>query len=121
MKWIKSFGYAFNGLRKAWTDQRNLRIQCWVMLLVVALGYYFKIRSWEWSAIILAGALVISLELINSAIEGLTDLITREQNPLAGKVKDISAAAVLVAAAASIIIGIIIFGSRVLEILNLEF
>ena len=121
MKWIKSFGYAFNGLTKAWTDQRNLRIHCGVMVLAVALGYYFKIRPWEWCAIILMGTLVISLELINSAIETLTDLITREQNPLAAKVKDISAAAVLVAAAASIIIGIIIFGGRVLEILNLEF
>ena len=109
MKWIKSFGYAFNGLRKAWTDQRNLRIHCWVMLLAVALGFYFKIRPWEWCTIILIGALVITLELVNSAIENLTDLVTREQNPLVEKVKDISAAAVLVAAGSSIIIGIVIF------------
>ena len=118
MKWIKSLGYAFSGLRKAWTEQSNLRIHSWVMVLAVALGFYFKIHSWEWCAIILLGALVISLELINSAIENLTDLITREQNPLAGKVKDISAAAVLVAAVASILIGIIIFGRYILEILN---
>ena len=121
MRWIKSFEYALNGLRKAWTDQLNLRIHCGVLALAVALGFYFKISLWEWCTIILAGTLVISLELINSTIETLTDLITPEQNPLAGKAKDVSAAAVLVAAVASIIIGIIIFGGRVLEILNLEF
>ena len=109
MTWMKSFGYAFRGLTKAWTEQRNLRIQGWVMALVIAFGLYFKIRPWEWSTIILTGTLVISLELINSAIENLTDLVTREQNPQAEKVKDISAAAVLVAAGASVFIGIIIF------------
>ena len=114
MKWIKSFGYAFNGWRKAWTDQRHLRIHAGVMVVAVALGFYFKIRPWEWCAIILVGALVISLELINSAIENFTDLIIREQNPLAEKIKDISAAAVLVAAVSSMIIGIIIFGKRVI-------
>ena len=119
MKWIKSFGYAFNGLRKAWTDQRNLRIHGGVMALALALGFYFKIRPWEWCTIILIGALVIALELINSAIENLTDLITPEQNPSAGKIKDISAAAVLVAAVASIIIGVIIFGKYFLKFLNL--
>jgi diacylglycerol kinase len=63
-------------------------------------------------------AIVISLELVNSAIENLTDLVTREQNPLAGKVKDISASSVLVAAISSVIIGIIIFGRHVLEIVR---
>ncbi len=110
MKWIKSSGYAFNGLRKAWTGQLNLRIQSVVMAIAVVLGLYFKIRPWEWCTIIAIGAVVISLELINTAIENLTDLVTREQHPLAGKVKDISAAAVLVAAVASILIGIMIFG-----------
>jgi diacylglycerol kinase len=118
MRIIKSFGYAVNGLRKAWTEQRNLRIQCWAMAGAVALGLYFRIHRWEWCTIILMGAIVISLELVNSAIENLTDLVTREQNPLAGKVKDISAAAVWVAAVTSAIIGTIIFGKHVLEIVR---
>jgi len=116
MKLIKSFGYAFNGLRKAWTGHRNLRIQCWVMAGAVALGLYFRIRVWEWCTIILMGTFVISLELINSAIETVTDLVTRERNPLAGKAKDISASSVLVATISSVIVGIIIFGNHVLEI-----
>jgi diacylglycerol kinase len=110
MKWTKSFGFAFAGWRTAWAKHPNLRIHCWVMVAAVALGLYFKLATWEWCVIILAGTMVIALELVNSAIETLTDLVTREQNPLAGKVKDISAAAVLVAAVSSVVIGIVIFG-----------
>ena len=110
MRMIKSFGFAFKGLASAFREQLNLRIHLLALTVVVAMGFYFDIKAWEWCVLILAVSLVFSLELINSAMENLTDLVTREQNPLAGKVKDISAAAVFVASIASLIIGVIIFG-----------
>ena len=110
MKMIKSFGFAFKGLVSAFREQINLRIHLLALTVVVALGFYCDISAWEWCVLILSVSLVFSLELINTAIENLTDLVTREQNLLAGKVKDISAAAVLVASITSIIVGIIIFG-----------
>ncbi len=112
MKLIKSLGFALNGLTSAWRGQANLRIHFIATLVASSLGFYFKIRPWEWCVIILVCTLVISLELINTAIEHFTDLVTREQSALAGKVKDISAAAVLVAAISSLIIGVIIFGKH---------
>ncbi len=110
MKMLKSFGYALKGLASAFRDQLNLWVHLLALIVVVMLGFYFDIVAWEWCVLILSVGLVFSLELINSAIEDLTDLVTREQNPMAGKVKDISAAAVLVASLGALIIGVIIFG-----------
>ncbi len=115
MKLIRSFAHAFRGLSSALREEQNLRIHFLALIIVGALGFYFRIETWEWCVLILTGALVISLELVNTAIENWTDLVTREQNPLVGKIKDISAAAVLVAAIGSVVIGICIFGKYVLD------
>lgn len=110
MRIIKSFGYAFRGLAAALREESNLRIHLLALTMVVSLGFYFDIKTWEWCILIFVISLVFSMELINSALENLTDLVSREQNPVAGKVKDIAASAVLVAAAGSIIIASLIFG-----------
>ncbi len=109
MKWIGSFKNAFRGLNKALQEEPNFRIHLVALIAVCLFGFYFNIMPWEWCVIILASALVISLELVNTAIENLADLVTREQKPLVGKIKDISAAAVLVSAMAAIVLGLIIF------------
>lgn len=106
---IRSFVNAFRGIRFAFLQERNFRIHVSALVVAICLGFYFGIRAWEWCVILLTGGWVISLELINTAIERLTDLAEPAQNPLAGKIKDISAAAVLISAIVSALLGIIIF------------
>jgi diacylglycerol kinase len=106
---IKSFGYAWKGIAVAIREQRNLRIHLSITLLVIVAGFYFHITTVEWCILLLCIGLVTGLEMINSSIENLVDLVTREHKPLAGKVKDIAAGAVLMVSVISVIIGLIIF------------
>ena len=87
----------------------NLKIHLIVSVVVISLGFFFKIRRLEWVALLIMISLVISLELINSAMENMVDLVTKERNSMAGKIKDIAAAAVLVVAVISVVVGILIF------------
>ena len=102
------------GLWAATHDQRNLKVQIVVGCIVVIAGFYFAITPVEWSIILICIALVTALELINTAIENLVDLVTRERHPLAGKIKDIAAGAVLTVSVISLIVGLIIFRKYVI-------
>lgn len=106
---FKSFTYAIQGIWSAMADQRNLKFQLAVAVLVIGAGFYVSITALEWCIILICIALVIGLELVNTAIENLVDLVTMERNPLAGKIKDIAAGAVLTVSVISLIIGLIIF------------
>lgn len=109
-RFLRSSAFALRGIRTAFTEQPNLRIQGGVALLVSAAGFYFDITAMEWCVIILTIALVVGLELINSAIENLVDLVTPDYHPLAGKTKDIAAGAVLFAAVMAVVVGVVVFG-----------
>ena len=106
---FQSFYYAWNGLSKAVTEERNIRVQSVVAVLVIAAGFYFQVTLGEWCMLLLCIALVIGFELLNTALENLTDLVKPEHHPIAGKVKDIGAGAVLFVSILSAIIGLIIF------------
>ena len=106
---FRSFLYAMNGIRASLQDQRSLKVQSLIALLVVLAGFYFRITPGEWCLILLSIALVIGLEMMNSAIESVVDLVTSERKPLAGKVKDMAAGAVLFASCIAVVIGIIVF------------
>lgn len=108
-KIMKSFLFAFKGLAYAFKTQLNFRIHCFFTVAAVVLGLYVQLNFSEWLWISLAIALVIILELINTAIEVLVDLISPEQNFKAGSIKDLSAAAVLVAGLFALMVGLIIF------------
>lgn len=110
MKFVRSFGYAWKGIKTAFRSQRNLRLQGLIAVVVCGLGFYFRISATEWCFVMLAIGLVLALELINTCLEALTDLVSPEKRLLAGNVKDIAAGAALVAALASASVGIIIFG-----------
>lgn len=86
-------------------------------LLVVVMGFLFRINYLEWISICLCIALVLSLELINTSIEKTIDLLHPNFNERAGEIKDMAAAAVLVAAIISVIIGLIIFIPKILELI----
>lgn len=105
---FRSFHHAFRGIMSA-LSQTNLRIHVAAAILVMAAGFYCDIEEGEWLAVVLAIGLVISLELMNTALEHLVDLVSPQHHDLAGKVKDIAAGAVLVASAVAAVIGVMIF------------
>lgn len=109
VKRIKSFGFAFKGLWLFITTQPNGWIHLLAVMVVVSAGLYFSITPVEWLACILCFALVFTAEIINTAIEYLVDHVTPEFNPKAGAVKDLAAAAVLVAAGFSVLVAGVIF------------
>ncbi len=117
-KRLKSFGFAFNGLRILWVEEHNSRIQLVAALLVVAAGFFFKISKPEWMLVIFCVGLVFALEIVNSAIENICDFVSPEKHELIKKVKDLSAAAVLVGAITSSIIGLIIFAPKVFDYIS---
>jgi diacylglycerol kinase len=113
MRVIKSFGWAFNGLKDCILHEKNFRIQYIIALLIVIAGIFFSISALEWMIILICFAVVLSFEIINSAIEKLCDLVSPEFNLTIKKVKDMSASAVLLAAIISFIVGCIIFLPRI--------
>lgn len=108
-KRLKSFTYAIQGIKTLIKEEHNARIHITAMLIVLFLGFYFDIDSQEWCAIILCFGSVLSMEAINSGIENLADFSTQDKNEFIKKCKDLSAAAVLITAITSLIIGCIIF------------
>ena len=104
-----SFKYAFEGIEEAWRTEQNLKIHFVIMALVIIAGFIFKISAMEWIICLLLFAIVISLELINTAIETTVDIAMPDINEKAKYAKDIAAGAVLFSAIISVIIGLIIF------------
>ncbi|MCC7244855.1 MAG: diacylglycerol kinase family protein [Saprospiraceae bacterium] len=113
---IASFKYAFRGLADVIRTQPNAQIHVVVSMLVITGGWYFSISRMEWIALVLTIGVVIALEAANTALEYLTDLVSPEYHPLAGKAKDAAAAAVLMAAAAAVVVGVIIFGPHIMAL-----
>ena len=92
-----------------WKSEHNFRIHLAAALIVIILGFLFRIRSIEWMGIVLCFGLVIATEIMNTAVEKLVDFVSPQNNEKAGQIKDIAAAAVLVSACAACVAGLIIF------------
>ena len=115
-KQLRSFGYAWKGIRCCIGKEQNLSFHLIATVVtviatavVVIAGFVLGITRMEWMIIILCIGVVIAAELFNTAIEKLVDLVSPQQHPVAGQVKDIAAGAVLVCAATAAIIGLIVF------------
>ena len=106
---LKSFGYAFEGILTGIRKERNMRIHTAAMILVVLAGTVLGLSAVEWCICLILFGLVMALELVNTAVEAVVDLVTEEKKPLAKTAKDTAAGAVLIAAIASVIIGLLIF------------
>ena len=113
----KSFGYAFAGIFTVVTKERNMKIHCVAMVCVVIAGFVFHITPVEWCICLTLFGLVMALEMVNTAVEAVVDLVTKERRPLAKLAKDAAAGAVLVFAIASAIIGFMIFGPKIIALL----
>ncbi len=117
-KRLKSFRYAFQGLKALLIEEHNARIHFVVAFIVVAAGVVFKLRPYEWIAVIFAIGVVITTEILNSAIENLCDFITPERNEKIKKIKDLAAAGVLISAISAGIIGLIVFLPKIVALVS---
>lgn len=116
--WFKKFFYAFRGMFSSIKEEKSMIFHLITMLLVFAISIALKINVNQWIPIIFASGFVIAVELINTALENLIDMVSFEYNINAQKVKDISAAATLVAAIVAITIAGLVFIPRIMEIVN---
>ena len=109
VKRAKSFSHAWRGIGIFLRTTHNSWIQIFACIIVVILGFYFEISSFEWLALIFSSGLVFVSEAFNTAIEIDMDLTSPEFHPFARDTKDVAAGAVLLSAITSFVIGIIIF------------
>lgn len=108
-KRLYSFKYAARGIQEMFSNHANFKIQLFFTCLAIILGLVFKISQIEWIVLLLCVGIVLSLETINSSIENVVDFVSPDFHPIAGKIKDLAAAAVLIFSLISLIIGLIIF------------
>ena len=113
---ISSFKYAIEGIKKAFKAERNLKVHTLAMLLVLVLGFIFKLAVWEWVVCIVLFALVIGAELFNTSIEEVVNLLSPEIRIHAKYAKDIAAGAVLVNAFFAAVVGFIIFIPKIIAL-----
>lgn len=108
-KQLRSFGYAWKGICSCVGREQNLSFHLIATVIVVAVGWWLNISRTEWMIVIACIGVVIAAELFNTAIELLVDLVSPQRHPIAGRVKDVAAGAVLVCAIAAAAIGTLIF------------
>jgi diacylglycerol kinase (ATP) len=118
---IASFRYAFQGWRYALRTQQNVWIHTAVTAAVFVVGFWLGLSARDWAVLVLTIALVFSAEFLNTAIEAVVDLASPGIHPLAKVGKDMGAAAVLVAALAAILVGLLILGPPLWAKLSLLF
>ena len=110
-----SFRHAGRGILQVFRGERSFRLQILIFASTIIAGFIFRITMVEWVFILVAGGMVLVCEMINTAIEYVTDLVTEEYRILAKHIKNISAGAVLVSSIIAVIIGLIIFIPYFLE------
>lgn len=116
---IKSFGYAMHGVKYAFLNNQNIRIQFSVAIFIILASLFFRVNAFEMGILGVMILLVISTEMINTAIEEMTDLITTEHRQEAKIAKDVSAGMVLLTSLGSVVVGILIFLPHVLKLLGI--
>lgn len=104
-----SFGYAFQGISKAFKSEPNFRIHLIAGTLAILIARFLEFTKNEWLILLLTIGLVIIIELINTVIETITDLVSPRYSPRAKIIKDVSAAAVMISAILAVIVGVVLF------------
>lgn len=115
-KRLKSFSFALNGLRILIKEEHNARVHLLAMICVAIAGFVFQISALEWISIVFAIGFVFALEIINSSIENIADFIHPKQHKQIGRIKDLAAAGVLISALTALIIGLIIFIPKIIDL-----
>lgn len=112
---LQSFMHALNGFREGFSTETNFRIHLCALAGVIIAGLALQIGSNEWALLVLASGMVLSAELLNTAIESLCDALHPAQAPAVGRVKDLAAGGVLAASVAAAICGFCVLGSAFLQ------
>ena len=116
---IIAFGHAFRGWWYVLQTQHNAWVHAIVAVLVFITAFWLKLPTHDWAILIITVTMVFAAEFVNTAIEAVVDLASPAHHPLAKVGKDVGAAAVLIAALAAVLIGLLILGPPLWDKLNL--
>ena len=114
-KFTESMGHALDGIAYTTSHERNFKIEIIFACFITMASFILKVSIIEWAILILV---IVTLEMINTAIERCVDLVTKEYRELAKAAKDVAAGAVLIMSMFSVIIGIIIFLPKIIELIG---
>lgn len=115
-KSIVGFRHAWVGLKTIVKKESNFQLHLMATVIVVALGIFFSLSLIEWAILLLTIGLVLITEMINSVIERVMDFIQPDYDEKVKEIKDIAAGVVLVTAIISVVVGILIFGPRLMQL-----
>ncbi|HRN96224.1 MAG TPA: diacylglycerol kinase family protein [Candidatus Levybacteria bacterium] len=115
-KTLRSFRYAWHGFVHIWQQHQNIRFHMLMAVIAIVLSYVLKISYVEYLFVLITIFFVIISEMMNTAIEEMTNLITTDHKKEAKIAKDVAAAAVFLSAAFSLIVGAIIFLPRIFSL-----
>lgn len=115
---LKSFAYAAEGIGYAIRTQANVRIHLAMTAAVIVAGLWLQITAIEWAILVIMITIVLSAELFNTALEATLDRVSVEHHPLAKIGKDVAAGAVLICAGGAVLVGLLIFGPRLLALIG---
>ena len=118
LRLIRSFGFAWKGIRSSLFQEPNFKIHIVCSILVIGAAVYFMISPVEWMLVLICMALVLSMEMINTAIEKLCNVVHQEQHPGIKITKDVAAGAVLVSAIIAAVCGAIIFIPKIILLIK---
>ena len=117
-RFLKSFKYSIDGLVYAYKYEQSMMIHCFATICVIAVNIIFHVAAWEWLLTLVCIGMVLSAELINTAMEAVVDLVTLEQHPLAKIAKDCTSAATFILAMMALIIGVVIYVPHFIDFLE---
>ncbi len=111
---VKSFKYAFSGIKEAFQSEKNMKVHFLLMILAIVLGIALKLSSVEWAILTITIGLVMMLEFINTSLEQIVDIVSPEKQEKAKIAKDVAAAGVLISAIVAILIGAFLFLPKII-------
>ncbi|MDE6670262.1 MAG: diacylglycerol kinase family protein [Muribaculaceae bacterium] len=114
---VRSFGYAWQGIKTLVVNEHNARIHLFATICVVGVGLLLKLSTLEWAVVALCIGGVFMAEALNSAVEALCDKVSPDYDPLIGKAKDLAAGAVLLFVCGAAVAGLCVFVPKLLALL----
>lgn len=116
MRFLRSLRFAMKGIAHFFQTEDNGKLQLVLAVITITAGWFFHISNLEWLMVTMCIGVVISIEMVNTAIEEICGLVTREFHPRIKIIKDLSAGAVAVAALASLVTGGIVFIPKIISL-----
>ena len=118
-KFVKSFGYAFEGIAESFRVGRNFKVQLGFAVLAVILGVVLRIEPVEWAAVVICIGVVLGGECVNTAVEAIVDLASPDYHELAKRAKDCAAGGVLICSFASVAVAAFVFLPKIISMIGL--